>query len=100
MIHPTNQQEDPMFTFNKVLTYTRIAVLAVMLDATVSAACACAPAPSCWIKEGPAYLRSVCLGYAKDHQTLQQIAQYLEEPEKIAAFGKACEKLQVHLKGQ
>jgi hypothetical protein len=59
---------------------------------------ACSPAPSCWMESGSSYLRSVCLSYAKDHQTLKQIAMYVEEPEKIAAFGKACKKLHVHLK--
>ena len=52
------------------------------------------------MKSGPVYLRSVCLNYAKDHQTLKQIAMYMEEPEKIAAFGKACEKLQIHLNAE
>jgi hypothetical protein len=61
-------------------------------------ALACSPAPSCWMESGPGYLRSVCLSYAKDHQTLKQIAMYLEEPEKIAAFGKACKKLGIYLK--
>jgi hypothetical protein len=70
------------------------------LAVTTGTALACAPAPSCWMKSEPAYLRSVCLSYAKDHQTLKQIAMYVEEPEKIAAFGKACERLQVHLKAE
>jgi hypothetical protein len=61
---------------------------------------ACAPAPSCWIESGPAYLRDVCHGYAKDHKTLAEIATYVEEPEGIAAFGKACEKVHVHLKSE
>jgi hypothetical protein len=102
MIHQMTQVKNirrkVMFTFDRALTCTRIAMLtATVLGGTAPAAWACAPAPSCWIKEGPAYLRSVCLSYAKDHQTLKQIAMYLEEPEKIAAFGKACEKLHVHL---
>jgi hypothetical protein len=40
------------------------------------------------------------MSYAKDHQTLKQIALYLEEPEKIAAFGEACRKLHVNLKSE
>lgn len=35
-------------------------------------------------------------GYAK--QTLPQIAQYVEEPEKIQDFAKACKKLGVNLR--
>jgi hypothetical protein len=31
---------------------------------------------------------------------LKQIAQDVEEPEKVAAFGKACKKLNVHLKAE
>jgi hypothetical protein len=46
----------------------------------------------------PSYLRSVCLGYAKDKKTLRQIAEFVEEPDKIAAFGAACRKLKVELK--
>lgn len=61
-------------------------------------ALACGPAPSCWMQSNPAYLRSICQGYEKDHRTLKQIAQFVEEPDKVAAFGKACEQLNVHLK--
>ena len=59
---------------------------------------ACAPAPSCWLRSSPAYLKSVCQGYAKDHQTLKQIAMYFDEPEKIVVFGEACDRLGVNLK--
>jgi hypothetical protein len=67
---------------------------------TSGAALACSPAPSCWMKSGPGYLRSVCLSYAEDHQTLKQIAMYVEEPEKIASFGEACKKLGIHIKAE
>ena len=77
-----------------------IFVSAVALLTTVTGTLACSPAPSCWIKSGPEYLRSVCLGYAKEHQTLKQIALYVEEPEKIAAFGRTCEKLHIHLEAE
>src|SRR5215831_16009322 len=55
----------------------RAILLAVFFVATVlsGAALACAPAPSCWFKGDPAYLRSLCLTYAEFHQTLKQIAQ-------------------------
>jgi hypothetical protein len=78
------------------------AILASVLTAwTVpGTALACAPAPSCWLKSEPAYLRSVCQSYRKSHQTLKQIAIYVEEPEKVGAFGKACKKLGVHLKAE
>ena len=66
--------------------------------AAVTPAMACAPTPSCWIEEGPAYLRDVCADYAKDHKTLAQIAPYLDAPEQIGAFAKACAKVHVHLK--
>jgi hypothetical protein len=67
---------------------------------TPDTALGCSPAPSCWIKSGPDYLRSVCRGYAKDHQTLKEIARYVEEPEKIATFGEACKKLGIHIKAE
>ena len=44
------------------------------------------------MRSSPEYLPSVCQGYAKDHQTLEQIAMYVEEPDKVPAFGKACKK--------
>jgi hypothetical protein len=78
----------------------RLVIALAMWCLAASAAQACSPAPSCWIEEGPAYLRSVCQGFAKDHKTLKQIATYVEEPEKIAAFGKACKKQNVHLKAE
>jgi len=84
---------------NEVCRTILLSALAA-LTITTGTALACAPAPSCWMKSGPVYLRSVCLNYAKDHQTLKQIAMYMEEPEKIAAFGKACEKLQIHLNAE
>jgi hypothetical protein len=70
---------------------------------TTGTALACAPAPSCWLEPWSgrdAYVLSVCRGYAKDHQTLKQIAQNLDEPEKIGAFAKACERLHIHLRAK
>ena len=67
------------------------------LVATAGAALACGPVPSCWMESGPAYLKSVCSGYAKNHTTLKEIAKHMQEPEKVPAFGKACAKLNVHL---
>jgi hypothetical protein len=75
-------------------------IAAAALIATIDTALACSPAPSCWMSESSAYLRSVCRGYAKDHKTLSQIAEYLDEPEKIVAFGNACKKLNIHLKAK
>jgi hypothetical protein len=50
------------------------------------------------VNESREYLRSVCQGYAKDRKTLKQIAMYVDEPEKINDFGRACKKLGVSLK--
>jgi hypothetical protein len=65
---------------------------ALMLVPTTSAL-ACAPAPSCWIKNDPTYLRDVCRNFS--NQTVSQIAENVEEPEKIQDFVKACKKLGV-----
>jgi hypothetical protein len=73
---------------------TALAFAAAMLAS--SSVHACSPAPSCWIESGPEYLRAVCRGYANDHRTVTQIASYLDEPERIADFVKACGKLRVH----
>ena len=59
---------------------------------------ACAPAPSCWMRSNAEYLRSVCQSYAKDHRTLKQIATYVEESEKVSAFGRACKKFGINLR--
>jgi hypothetical protein len=71
--------------------------LTAAISMIAGTALACSPAPSCWIAAGPAYLRSICSGYAKKHKTLKEIATYVEEPEKIWDFAKACENLKVHL---
>jgi hypothetical protein len=71
-------------------------VATFVLIVTSSAAMACAPAPSCWMKSDRAYLRSVCEGYRG--RTLKQIAQYVEEPEKVPAFAKACRQFNINLK--
>jgi hypothetical protein len=73
----------------KKLLLTTAAVLAS------TSAFACAPAPSCWLKTGPSYVRSICQGYAKDHRTVAEITTYLDEPEKIQDFVTACKKLGV-----
>lgn len=62
-----------------------------------TAAHACSPAPSCWMKSSPEYLKSVCADYAKQHLTLEQIKGYLDEPDQISSFGKACLKVGVKL---
>lgn len=60
-----------------------------------SSAFACAPAPSCWLKTGPSYVRGICQGYARDHRTVDEITSYMDEPEKTSDFIKACKKLGV-----
>ena len=72
------------------------ALVATLLILASSSVLACAPAPSCWMKSARAYLRSVCRSYSG--QTLQEIAQYVEEPENVTAFGKACKKFGIHFK--
>jgi hypothetical protein len=81
----------------ELMTMLRMLLLVSAAVLILAPAFACAPAPSCWIETGPAYLRSVCRGYAKDHQSLPQIAKYLDEPEKIQDFAKACKKLSINL---
>jgi hypothetical protein len=67
-------------------------ILAWLLDA--GAAVACSPAPSCWIEEGPTYLKSVCREAVQNSDTLK----YVDEPDQIGRFVKACAKL--HICGQ
>jgi len=87
---------------SKKVLFARPILLGVFSVATVlsGTALGCAPSPSCWFKGNPAYLRSLCLTYAGYHQTLKQIAQYLDEPEKIGDFGTACKKFHVDFKAQ
>jgi hypothetical protein len=75
---------------------TTLAFAALALG--TGSALACSPAPSCWIEEGPAYLRSICRGYAKDGKSLREIATFVDEPKKIQKFAKACRKVGVTLK--
>lgn len=67
---------------------------------TSQGALACAPAPSCWMQGDPAYLKSICRGFAKRGQTLKQIATFVDEPDQIAAFGQACKKLKIRLQAE
>ena len=63
-----------------------------------TSALACAPAPSCWLEEGPAYVRSICRGYEKDHRTVADIRGFVDEPEQVPAFIAACKKQGVTFK--
>src|SRR6516165_11417666 len=72
-------------------------LLATAVVLASKSAFACAPAPSCWLKSSPSYVRSICQGYAKDHRTVAEIATYLDEPEKVQDFVIACQKLGVPL---
>jgi hypothetical protein len=76
---------------SKKLLLTIAALMAMIVPAN-----ACSPAPSCWLKSSPAYVRSVCQGYKG--QTVQQIKETVEEPEKVAAFVKACKKFGINFK--
>jgi hypothetical protein len=73
----------------------KIALVAAIVLSAAAPAIACAPAPSCWMRSGSSYLRSVCHGYAG--QGLKDITASLDEPEKAPAFIKACARLGVRL---
>jgi hypothetical protein len=92
------QSRRPQTKESKYMKCLFLAAVAAMAFSDV--AVACSPAPSCWMNESPAYLRSICAGYAKDRKTLKQIAEYVDEPENIAAFGKACKKFKINLRSQ
>jgi hypothetical protein len=74
----------------------RLLTTAAALALSITAAQACAPAPMCWIAEGPAYLRDICRGINKGDNDLSKV----EEPEKFPALSKACKKVGVALKVQ
>jgi hypothetical protein len=74
----------------------RVVLVAATFAVLATPALACSPAPSCWMKSGTEYLRSVCKSYKG--QSLKQIAEFVEEPEKIEAFGRACKKFGVHFR--
>lgn len=71
--------------------------LAIIAAAIIIAtrAFACSPAPTCWFKYGPDYLRGICTGYARSHLTRAQIAAQLDEPDQIETFVRACSKLNI-----
>ncbi len=68
-------------------------VLAVVAS-SVADAFACSPAPSCWIDEGPAYLKEQCRQSAKNPGTLK----YLDEPDQIGRVIRACAKHHIAVK--
>lgn len=55
---------------------------------------ACSPAPSCWIDEGPAYLKDLCHQSAKNPSVLK----YVDEPDQIGRFIRACARLHIAVK--
>ena len=87
------------FSASKQLRNSLLALAGAVI-VTPQAAFACAPAPSCWMKEDSAYLKSICRGFAKRGQTLKQIATFVEEPEQVSAFGQACKKLKIRLQAE
>jgi hypothetical protein len=76
----------------KMLIMATAAVVAMATPAL-----ACSPAPTCWLKAGPSYYRSICQSYAKDKRTVAEITAFMsvdiDEPEKVPDFVKACKKL-------
>ena len=58
---------------------------------------ACSPAPSCWFKYGPEYMRSVCLSTLRNFRSSAQIIESLDEPRKFPELVSACRKLNVNL---
>jgi hypothetical protein len=86
-------------TASKQIRNCLLAVAGAVIAAP-QAAIACAPAPSCWMKEDPESLKSICRGFAKHGQTLKQIATFVEEPEQVPAFGQACKKLKIRLQAE
>jgi hypothetical protein len=87
------------FSASKQIRNSLLALAGVVI-VTPQAALACAPAPSCWMKEDPADLKSICRGFAERGQTLKQIATFVEEPEQVPAFGQACKKLKIRLQAE
>jgi hypothetical protein len=77
--------------------FKKLIIVAIMLTLFGGSAMACGPAPSCWMEESPAYLKSVCQGYARDHKTAGDIRVYVEEPQLVPAFIKSCAKLRVFI---
>jgi hypothetical protein len=77
-----------------MVKHITITVALVLISNSVGIACA--PAPSCWMKSDKAYLRSVCQSYKGQGQ--KQISQYVEEPEKVPEFAKACKQFGINFK--
>jgi hypothetical protein len=79
---------------NIIKTLMALPLVAMMTTTTY----ACSPAPSCWIASSRSYLRGVCRGFAKDKRTVAEIATFIDEPEKIQDFVRACKKLGITFK--
>jgi hypothetical protein len=57
-------------------------------------AIACMPAPTCWIKTGPEYLKSICVQYVNTPLDPANV----EEPAAVPNLVKACAKLHIRIK--
>lgn len=70
--------------------------LTVVAIVVATPALSCAPAPSCWLSEGPSYVKGICRGYAKDKRTKAEIREFLTsdetKPEDMDKFFAACKK--------
>lgn len=75
----------------------RLVFTSLVLFIELSNAIACSPAPTCWFKYGPKYIKSICQGYVRDHRTVTEIREFLDEPEKVNELVEACRKLNVPL---
>jgi hypothetical protein len=65
-----------------------------MLVMASTGAWACAPAPTCWLEEGPSYYKDICRNAARSSDVLK----WVEEPDKIGDFIKACAKQGIRVK--
>lgn len=70
----------------------------VLNTVAVTAASACSPAPSCWLEEGPSYVRTICKGYAQKGRSVADIRGFVDEPDKVQDFVRACKKYGVTFK--
>ena len=80
--------------FSQMEKRVKTILLAVALVAAAFPAMACAPAPTCWMNSGREYLKSVCVTSARDPGSLK----FVEQPEQIGNFVRACAKLGIKVK--
>jgi hypothetical protein len=57
----------------------------------------CSPTPTCWIEKDRPYLGWICQDFAKEHQSIRQIRDAIDDRKQINVLVHSCRKLGIKL---